>query len=286
MYQSNCFIHNENHPSAETDHGDCSDNENREKDEMGGLSDRVHVITGGYGGIAMSTAKMILESGGTIVLTGRNREKGDAAIASLRAETGGQAHFVELDVTDAEAVEQVAAHIEADVGPIGGLVANAAGAWPGAAFDLSAEDWRKTLAVVLDGAFYCAQSFGRRMRGRGGSIVLVSSIAASKVTWPPAVVSYSAGKAALSHLAALLGVEWASENIRVNAIEPGHIDTDMTRRARERRPDMMNKWIGDVPIGRLITPEECANAIAFLLSDLSSATTASVMTVDGGYSRR
>ena len=253
---------------------------------MEGLSDRVHVITGGYGGIAMSTAKTLLESGGTIVLTGRNREKGDAAIASLRAETGGQAHFVELDVTDAEAVEQAAAHIEADVGPIGGLVVNAAGAWPGAAFDLSAEDWRKTLAVVLDGAFYCAQSFGRRMRGRGGSIVLVSSIAASKVTWPPAVVSYSAGKAALSHLAALLGVEWASENIRVNAIEPGHIDTDMTRRARERRPDMMNKWIGDVPIGRLITPEECANAIAFLLSDLSSATTASVMTVDGGYSRR
>ena len=251
-----------------------------------GLSDRVHVITGGYGGIAMATASMILKSGGTIVLTGRDRDKGRDAVARLRADTGGAAHFVELDVTDADAVESAAARIEADIGPVGGLVANAASAWPGAAFDLSPEDWRKTIAVVLDGAFYCAQSFGRRMRGRGGSIVLVSSIAASKVTWPPAVVSYSAGKAALSHLAALLGVEWAAEGIRVNAIEPGHIDTEMTRRAQERRPEMMAKWIGDVPIGRLVSPEECANAIAFLLSDLSSATTASVMTVDGGYSRR
>lgn len=140
--------------------------------------------------------------------------------------------------------------------------------------------------VVHDGAFYCAQAFGRRVRGRGGSIVLVSSIAATKVVWPPAVVSYFAGKAAVSHLEALLGVEWAAEGIRVNAIEPGHIDTDMTRGAQARRSEMMKAWIDAVPLGRLVTPEECANAIAFLLSDLTSAVTASVMTVDGGFSRR
>ncbi|MBY8824344.1 SDR family NAD(P)-dependent oxidoreductase [Sphingomonas colocasiae] len=286
IHQSICFIHDFGTLLLRCRKARCISNQKPGEMQMEGLSNRVHVITGGYGGIAMATARLILESGGTIVLTGRSQEKGKAAIAALRAGHRGEAHFIELDVTDAAAVEQAAAHIESEIGAVKGLVANAAGAWPGAAFDLAPEDWRKTMAVVLDGAFYCAQSFGRRMRGRGGSIVLVSSIAASKVTWPPAVVSYSAGKAALSHLAALLGVEWASEGIRVNAIEPGHIDTEMTQRAKARRPEMMEKWLGDVPIGRLITPEECANAIAFLLSDLSSATTASVTTVDGGYSRR
>lgn len=253
---------------------------------MDGLSNRVHVITGGYGGIATATARILLESNGTIVLTGRNREKGDAAVAALRADGGTDVHFVEMDVADPDATEQVAQYIEAQFGPVGGLVANAARIWPGAAFDLSPDYWRKTMSVVLDGAFFSAQSFGRLMRGRGGSIVLVSSIAASKVVWPPAVVSYSAGKAAISHLAALLGAEWASENIRVNAIEPGHIDTELTQKARNRRPDMIEAWIEGVPLGRLITPDECANAIAFLLSDLSSAMTASVVTVDGGFSRR
>jgi sorbose reductase len=251
-----------------------------------GISGRVHVITGGYGGIAMATAGRLAELGGTVVLTGRDAAKGEAAAELIRTQTGGSAHFYELDVADPDAVDAVAERISSEVGVVQGLVANAAAAWPGAAFDLSAQDWRNTIGVNLDGAFYCAQSFGKRMRGSGGSIVLVSSVAATNVTWPPAVVSYSVSKAGLSHLAALLGVEWASEGIRVNAVEPGHINTDMTKRAQQRRPEMMAKWISEVPQNRLIEPEEVADTIVFLLSDLASSMTASVITADGGYSRR
>lgn len=251
-----------------------------------GIAGQVHVITGGYGGIAMATARLLLDLGGRVVLTGRDAGKGEEALATLRAQGGGEAFFYPLDVADAAAVDVLAARVTDEIGPVRGLVANAAAAWPGSAFELSPEDWRKTIGVNLDGAFYCAQSFGKRMRGSGGSIVLVSSVAATKVTWPPAVVSYSVSKAGLSHLAALLGVEWAAEGIRVNALEPGHIDTDMTRRAQARRPEMMAKWIDEVPQRRLIDPAEIASTIAFLLSDMSSAMTASVVTADGGYSRR
>ncbi|PKP82009.1 MAG: 3-oxoacyl-ACP reductase [Alphaproteobacteria bacterium HGW-Alphaproteobacteria-18] len=253
---------------------------------MRGLAGRVHVITGGYGGIAMATAKALAEQGGTVVLTGRNQEKGEAAVGHLKQETGAVAHFYQLDVSDAAAVSEVAARINREVGQVYGLVANAAAIFPGAAFDLAPEDWRRTFAVTLDGSFYCAQAFGRLMKDVGGSIVLVSSVAASKAIWPPPVVSYSASKAALSHLAAVLGVEWAQHDIRVNAIEPGHIETELTLRAKERRPEMMEKWIADVPQGRLITPEEIGEIICFLLSDLSSSMTASVLTADGGFSRR
>lgn len=251
-----------------------------------GIEGKVMLVTGGYGGIAMATAELLMRLGGRVVLTGRDAAKGAEAAARLSREIGGEAHFYAMDVADAAAVEAAAERITAEVGTVQGLVANAASAWPGAAFDLSPEDWRKTIAVNLDGAFYCAQSFGKRMRGVGGSIVLVSSVAATKVTWPPAVVSYSVSKAGMSHLAALLGVEWASENIRVNAIEPGHINTDMTKRAKERRPDLLDQWVGAVPQKRLIEPEEIADTIAFLLSDMSSSMTASVITADGGYSRR
>lgn len=253
---------------------------------MRGLSKRVHVITGGYGGIAMATAKVLADHGGTVVLTGRNEEKGKAAVEHLKRQTGSTVHFYQLDVSDAAAVSDVACRINSEVGQVYGLVANAAAVFPGGAFDLSPEDWRRTMAVTLDGSFYCAQAFGRQMKDVGGSVVLVSSVAASKAIWPPPVVSYSASKAALSHLAAVLGVEWAQHGIRVNAIEPGHIETELTLRARERRPEMLEKWISDVPQGRLITPEEIGETIGFLLSDLSSSMTASVLTADGGFSRR
>ncbi|MEM5516402.1 SDR family oxidoreductase [Henriciella sp. AS95] len=252
---------------------------------MQGLDGKIHVITGGYGGIAMATARFLLKHGGRVVLTGRDAEKGRAAIAALSDEFDGRVHFYEQDVTDPQATDVLAGRIEQEVGPVWGVVANAAGAWPGNSFDLSAEDWRKTFAVNLDGAFYTAQAFARNMRGRGGSVVMVSSIAGTINTIPLVVASYSTSKAGMSFLAARLGIEWAREGIRVNAVEPGHIDTELTAKARARRPDMIERWISEVPMQRLLDPEEVAHSIAFLLSDLSSGMTASTLTVDGGYSR-
>jgi sorbose reductase len=253
---------------------------------MKGIKGRIHVITGGYSDIAVAAGHFIASEGGTVVLTGRQKDKGEAAAASIREKTGGVAYFESMDVTDPNAVEAAVNVIESKIGPVYGLVASAASSWPGTAFELTPEDWRKTLAVNLDGTWYCTQAFGRRMRGRGGSIVLVSSVCGSKVSWPPSVVSYSVSKAGISHLAALLGVEWASSGIRVNALEPGQIDTERLRSATQQWPDAMAKWLRTVPIGRLISPDEIAATIVFLISDLSSSMTASVLTADGGYSRR
>lgn len=251
-----------------------------------GIEGKLHVITGGYSDIAIAAAELIGTLGGRVVLLGRDVARGEEVAGGLTARTGAAIAFRQLDVTDPEATAAIAEQIQSDLGPVSSLLVNAMAVVPGKAFDLPADAWRKTMSVTLDGAFFSAQAFARGMRGTGGSIVLVSSAAATKVTWPPAVVSYSAAKAAVSHLGALLGVEWASENIRVNVIAPGHIDTSATRGAAARRPEMMAQWVSGVPIGRLIGCEELANQIVFLLSDLSLPMTASVLTADGGYTRR
>jgi NAD(P)-dependent dehydrogenase (short-subunit alcohol dehydrogenase family) len=253
---------------------------------MLGLARRVHVITGGYGGIATATATGIAQAGGIAVITGRQLDKGLEAAEVLRARTGGDVRFYALDVTDSRAVRDAALRIEAEVGPVHGLVANAGIARHAPTFTYEDDDWRATFAVNLDGAFYCAREFGRLMRGRGGSVVFVSSIAARVATKPPLRVVYGASKAAMSHLASLLGVEWGAEGIRVNVVEPGFTATSVHDRARAKTPELLEMLAKETPIGRFLDPREIANVILFLLSDLSSAMTGAVVVADGGYSKK
>jgi sorbose reductase len=123
------------------------------------------------------------------------------------------------------------------------------------------------------------------MRGRGGSVVLISSIAARSVVRPEKCAAYCATKAAVEHLAALLGVEWARDGIRVNAVGPGRTETPMIERIARQSPEMVSEWMAQVPIGRLIRPEEVANAVAFFLSDLSSGCNGTTLMVGGGYDK-
>jgi NAD(P)-dependent dehydrogenase (short-subunit alcohol dehydrogenase family) len=153
------------------------------------------------------------------------------------------------------------------------------------AFAYNEASWRQTMSINLDGAFFTAQSFARHMRERGGSIVLISSIAARTVVRPEKCAAYGATKAAVEHLAALLGVEWASDGIRVNAVGPGRTETPMIERIANEAPEMVATWMQQVPIGRLIRPEEVANAVAFFLSDLSSGCNGTTLMVDGGYDK-
>src|SRR5262249_27263597 len=120
---------------------------------------------------------------------------------------GAKARFYELDVTAPESIHDVASRIEAEVGPVHGLVANAGIARHAPSLEYKYDDWRATFAVNLEGAFFCAQQFARFMKGRGGSIVFVSSIAARVATRPPIRAVYGTSKAGMSHLASLLGVE-------------------------------------------------------------------------------
>ena len=249
------------------------------------LRDRVIVVTGGYGEIAGTIARTLVERGARVVLLGRDAQKGAAAVAAIAAEAPGRVSFMTADVTRRDDLEQVADAVEAGAGPVAGLVVNAATALLGAAFDHSEDQWRRTMAVNLDGAFWSAQAFGRVMRDRGGAIVMVSSIAARIDTTPARHIAYGVSKAGMSRLAELLATEWAEYGIRVNAVEPGHVETGKTPFIRQRAPRMVEKWAADAPIGRLIQPADIAATIAFLLADEAAAITGATIPVDGGYAK-
>lgn len=252
---------------------------------MTDLHDRIVVVTGGYGEIAGTIARALLGRGARVVLLGRDPDKGAAAVAALDAQGPGRATFVAADVTVPDELDRAADDIEARIGPVAGLVVNAATAMLGAAFDHDEAQWRRTMAVNLDGAFWSARAFGRAMRDRGGAIVMVSSIAARIDTTPARHIAYGVSKAGMSRLAELLATEWAEYGIRVNAVEPGHVETGKTPFIRRRAPRMVEKWAADAPIGRLIQPADVAATIAFLLADEAAAITGATIPVDGGYAK-
>ena len=251
---------------------------------MNGIKGRVHVITGGYGGIATATARLLAADGGIVVLTGRNEEAGQQRANEIKAETGGDVRFYALDVTDPAAVEATAERIVNEVGAVHGVVVNAAMAVIAPALEHDDAAWRNVMATNLDGAFFCARSFARRMQDKGGSIVIISSIGARTATGPH--IAYSTSKAGVSHMARVLGVDWAPMGIRVNAVEPGHTATDAIQHIQRDAPEVAAQLESQIPLGRFLRPDEIGNVIHFMLSDLSSAMTGAVVVADGGFSAK
>jgi len=155
----------------------------------------------------------------------------------------------------------------------------------GDSIDVTADQWRKVIDVNLTGTFFSAQAFGRTLleAGETGSAVLISSMSGSIVNVPQWAASYNSSKAAVAHLAKSLAVEWAASGIRVNAVAPGYVLTDLTRQIIEREPSLEAEWVSLIPQGRMATPEDVAGLVVFLASDVSSYMTAQQVTIDGGY---
>jgi NAD(P)-dependent dehydrogenase (short-subunit alcohol dehydrogenase family) len=254
---------------------------------MQGLEGKVVVITGGAGGIGRATAEVLARAGARVVITDVDAAAGDRVVNELRESTAGELRFEQLDVSDAAAVGALSSKLEDDGWPVYGLMANAGIAPTSPALEYSDELWTQTIDVNLNGVFWCCREFGRRMVERGaGTIVITSSIAAFSVVSPETHAAYGATKAAVSHLAELLGVEWAKSGVRVNAVAPGYTATPILDKIQAESPETFEEWVSRTPMGRLSTPTEIANATAFLLSDLASAITATVLRVDGGYGAR
>ncbi len=143
--------------------------------------------------------------------------------------------------------------------------------------------WHKVLDVNLNGVFYCCRAFGKSMLARGqGVIVNVGSMSADIVNYPQEQVNYNASKAGVHHLTRSLAAEWAPRSVRVNAVAPTYIATDLTSKDASN-PDIVKHWIEGTPMARLGRPDEIASAILFLASDASSLMTGSIVSVDGGY---
>jgi NAD(P)-dependent dehydrogenase (short-subunit alcohol dehydrogenase family) len=246
------------------------------------LEGRVAMVTGAGRGIGREVADVLAAAGARVVVTDRDVASGLAAERALR-ENGADARFYELDVREHELVREVADEVAGDYGRIDILVNNAGIVFNSSAEDMSADEWRDVLDVNLSGVFWCCQAVGRHMiRRSSGAIVSIASMAGIVALDPQPQAHYNVSKAGVIMLTRSIAVEWARHNVRVNAVSPGYIGTELTKMGLSK-PDWAALWHARTPLGRVGDARDVANAVLYLASDAASFVTGENLVVDGGY---
>jgi 2-deoxy-D-gluconate 3-dehydrogenase len=246
------------------------------------LSGRVAVVTGGNGGIGFGMAKALAEAGAAILVVGRNAAKNERAVAALTA-LGGHADAHQADVTDEAACRGLVGAATARFGRLDILVNNAGMNIRKAPEAYSMSEWRQILEVNLTSAFACSQAAHPEMkRGGGGKIINIGSM--TSIFGTSFAAPYGASKGGLVQLTRALAVAWAADNIQVNAVLPGWIDTDLTRRARQDVAGLNERVLARTPAGRWGDPADFGGVAVFLASPASGFVTGTAIPVDGGYS--
>jgi NAD(P)-dependent dehydrogenase (short-subunit alcohol dehydrogenase family) len=245
---------------------------------------RIGIVTGGATGIGLAVAREIVRLGGRVVLASRKEENLGKAVEQIRSESGRAeaADYHVLDVRDAEAVDAMAAKVDADEGRIDFLVNNAAGNFIVAAEELSVNGWNSVIGIVLNGTFYCSSAVGKRMIEKKHGGVMLNVIANYAWTGGPGVIHSASAKAGVLAMSRTLAVEWARHKIRVNAIAPGPVDTPGAAERLFPDPMIMEGIRKTIPLRRFANLEEIAQSASYLLSDYSSYVTGEVFVIDGG----
>ena len=246
------------------------------------LDGQVGIVTGGGQGLGRVFCRAFAEAGADVVVAEINPETGPETAAEIGA-MGRRALFVETDVRDRSSAGAMVEKALAAFGRVDFLMNNAGIVHWEPAETVSEADWRKVVDVNLNGLFYCCQAAaGPMIERRAGRIINIASMSAYIVNTPQQQASYNASKAAVVHLTRSLAAEWAPYNLRVNAIAPGYMETDMTR-AFLQDPEYGGAWLQAVPMKRAGTPDELAPVAIFLASEASSYVTGATIAVDGGY---
>jgi len=241
------------------------------------LQNKVALVTGGAQGIGKTIGEELTKAGAHVVLGDVNLE-GAQITAEAINNNGGSASAIKIDVSNATEVQQVFDFIIKDKKPVDILVNNAGITRDGLMLRMKEIDWDLVLDINLKGSFLCSQQAAKQMmKQKSGVIVNISSIVGVMGNFGQA--NYSASKAGVIGLTKTLAREVASRGIRVNAVAPGFIDTEMTRTLDET---IRQKLIEQIPLSRLGLPEDVARCVSFLVSDRSSYITGQVINLNGG----
>jgi 2-dehydro-3-deoxy-D-gluconate 5-dehydrogenase len=246
------------------------------------LSGKVAIVTGGNGGIGLGMARGLAVAGAAIAIVGRNETKSNEAAAAL-TKNGGRAIAVITDVTDETAVSAMVARVGRELGRIDILVNNAGINIRKPADQLEIAEWDSVIATNLTSAFLCSRAVHPAMKQAGGGkiINIGSMMSIFGASFAPA---YAASKGGIVQFTRSCAVAWATDNIQVNAILPGWIDTELTRRAREQVTGLHERVLARTPAARWGEADDFAGIAAFLASSASDFVTGTAIPVDGGFS--
>lgn len=244
------------------------------------IAGKTALITGAFSGLGLHFARTLARHGAKVALAGRRIEQGKA-LADALSQQGSTAIAVAMDVTRRASITAAIEQVQQALGPISILVNNAGVANTKAFLDATDEDWSSVVDVNLTGAWRAAQSVARHMAavGAGGSIIQIASITGLRPAG--AIAPYAAAKAALIHLTKTMALELARHKIRVNALAPGYIETDLNREFFES--EACQALIKRVPQRRLGKLEHLDGPLLLLASGASEFMTGSVLVVDGGH---
>lgn len=241
---------------------------------------KVALVTGASSGLGNHFARTLAASGATVVATARRADR-LAMLVDEIAKAGGKAFAIPMDVNERRSVEAAFAQAAKSAGVPDIVVNNAGIAQAKPSLELTEEDWRDVLNTNLDGAWRVAQESAKAMvaAGKGGSIINIASVLGMRVA--TSLLAYATAKAGLIQATQALALEWARYRIRVNAIAPGYVETDMNRAffATEAGKSMVKR----VPQRRIGNPEDLDGALLLLASEASSYMTGSIVVVDGGH---